>query len=557
MKESKPKVFICHASEDKETVVRPIKDAFNKAGIEFWIDEEQIGWGESLIQKVNEGIISSTYILVVLSMNFQKKEWPKREFYAMLNDETTSGIIKVLPLIVGTDSEKAEIIRLNRLICDKKYLTWTGRPNPIVKELLTLLAPGGGPASHSLSRVCFISSEFPPNILGGLGVHVDNLATALGSYVDVDVVLPFHKGYDCTSQRVRSWPMAKVRPDYDDPISWLYFAHHVPEQIRSIGIPDVIHCHDWVTILGGIKSKWLYKVPLIFHIHLPNRSPLCASIENLGLICADLITVCSQAMREELLDRFPTLRIEVIPNGVDTQTYVPASERTVDDGHLLFVGRLVEQKGVEYLLRAMNYIKEQFPSIHLKIVGEGPLRPALENFSSNFVLSDQVEFLGWKSGKALIELYQTARIVVVPSIYEPFGMTALEAMACRKPVVASRVGGLQAIIKHGHTGYFAEPRDHLDLAQWIMALLSNPELCCQMGEKALLCARDEKYQWSSIACKYIEFYNELLKEELDLSINQEAEKFKTQIASVAAEITPALGVKPTKFLDSLFNWMVN
>ena len=561
MKKDIPKIFICYASEDRESVVHPITDALKKAGIPFWLDEEEIGWGDSLIKKVNEGIITSTYLLVVLSINFQKKEWPKREFYAVLNDEAIFGRVKTLPLLVGNESEKVELLNQNRLIFDKKYLDWTGNPNPIIQELGKLIEFEY--KSCPLSRVCFISSEFSPVILGGLGVHVDNLTNALSTYFNIDVILPYNNNYNHTNRSVHPRPMANICPDYDDPISWLYFAHHVPEQIRMIGFPDIIHCHDWVTILGGLKSKWLYKTPLIYHIHLTNRSPLCSSIENLGLVCADLITVNSQAMREELLDRFPTLRVEVIPNGVDTQFYKPEPfylqmpVKKGEESYILFVGRLVEQKGVEYLIRAMTYIKKEFPNVHLKIVGDGPLLPALENFSSNFVLSDQIEFLGWKSGNTLLNLYQNALLVVLPSIYEPFGMTALEAMACGKPVVASRVGGLKTIIKHGQNGYFAEPRDYLDLAQWIMSLLSSQELRGEMAVNAEQYAKDPKFQWNSIALKYIEFYNEIRNKELDLSIKPEAVEFKNQIISVASEISPELSVKPTKLLDNLFSWMAN
>lgn len=170
-----------------------------------------------------------------------------------------------------------------------------------------------------------------------------------------------------------------------------------------------------------------------------------------------------------------------------------------DDGYLLYVGRLVEQKGVEYLLRALYYVREKFPDIRLKIAGEGPFRPWLERLSTNLLLSGQVEFLGWRTGQELARLYQRALVVAVPSIYEPFGMTALEAVACQRPVVASRIGGLKEIIQNKVTGFLAEPNDDLDLAQWLMTLLSNADLRNRMGEAGRASVSSKGYTWPRIA----------------------------------------------------------
>ena len=411
------------------------------------------------------------------------------------------------------------------------------------------------PPVRTPKRICMISSEYPPRMYGGLGEHVKKLSTALGDYTHVDIVLPANKKkYTSLSRRV--YPRAiTIEAEYDDPTSWLRFAQYVPIKVDSLAIrPDVIHCHDWVTVLGGIRCRWMLSIPLVYHIHLPNMSPLCSSIENLGLLCADLVTVNSEAMRDELYQRFQQTNIKVVENGVTTDEFVPSKEWPNDDGYILFVGRLVEQKGVEYLLRALLYVNERFQNIKLKIVGDGPCKTSLEMLARDLTISDQVEFLGKIDElERRVGLYQAARIVVIPSVYEPFGIIALEAMACQRPVVASRTGGLQEIVENRINGFHFEPKDYLDLAQWIMTLLSDENLRREMGKNGHEKVRNRVYQWPYIARRYIDFYNSLLdRKDIDPTIPSKAPEFKEQIVRVAKEIKPDL---EQSLLNDLFKWM--
>lgn len=130
-------IFICHASEDKDEVVRPMVEAFSQVGVSCWYDEAEIKWGDSITQKVNDGLRISRYVIVVLSTAFLAKKWPQRELNAALNIETSSGEIKVLPLLVGTESEKTAIIAELPLLNDKRYLPWDGDLRKIVKAMLS------------------------------------------------------------------------------------------------------------------------------------------------------------------------------------------------------------------------------------------------------------------------------------------------------------------------------------------------------------------------------------------------------------------------------------
>jgi TIR domain-containing protein len=136
-------IFICHASEDKEAVVRPLAKGFQANGISCWIDEAELSWGDSIVQKVNEGLAKSKFVLVVLSPKFLEKPWPQHELNAALNDEASSGEVKVLPLIVGNESERNEILAQLPLLRGKLYLVWEGVPDQVVIELQKRLSRSG------------------------------------------------------------------------------------------------------------------------------------------------------------------------------------------------------------------------------------------------------------------------------------------------------------------------------------------------------------------------------------------------------------------------------
>jgi signal transduction histidine kinase len=136
-------VFICHAHEDKRSVVLPLVESFQSHGITYWFDEAEIMWGDSLIEKVNEGLENSKFVIVILSMNFISKNWPKRELNAALNIEASKGCIKILPLVYGSNQEREIIIEKFPILNDKLFLYWEGNPNPITDSLKRRLSDKG------------------------------------------------------------------------------------------------------------------------------------------------------------------------------------------------------------------------------------------------------------------------------------------------------------------------------------------------------------------------------------------------------------------------------
>ena len=136
-------VFLCHASEDKRSVVIPLVAAFDRANITYWYDEAEIKWGDSITEKVNEGLRISRYVIVILSKSFVSKNWPQRELNAALNLEASSGEVRVLPLIVGNQQEQDDILVAYPLLNDKSFLPWDAKPEDVVQKLKAILERSG------------------------------------------------------------------------------------------------------------------------------------------------------------------------------------------------------------------------------------------------------------------------------------------------------------------------------------------------------------------------------------------------------------------------------
>jgi glycosyltransferase involved in cell wall biosynthesis len=356
--------------------------------------------------------------------------------------------------------------------------------------------------------VIFFSPEYPPHVSGGLGTHVDQITAALGRAIDVDLFVPERGGYQAPPARVRLHEVP-VAGTLEDPRGLRDFGELAArEAARKTQQPLLIHAHDWMTAFAGIRAREILRKPLVFNVHLPQPVGRGLLAENLGLCAADLVLVNSTSVRDELESRCPGMRrIEVLANGVNSLVFSPAEDWPRDDGYLLFVGRLVPQKGVDTLLLALSVLLRRCPEMRLVIAGDGFFDLFLRRLSRHLGLPDRVDFVGWRTGPPLVKLYQRAQVVVVPSHYEPFGIVALEAMACARPVVASRVGGLGEILEHGVQGFLFTDGDYLDLARRLASLALDPELRLRMGRAAR--RRAMEFSWDLIARRLIALYREI------------------------------------------------
>jgi glycosyltransferase involved in cell wall biosynthesis len=367
---------------------------------------------------------------------------------------------------------------------------------------------------NQASSVAVISSEYPPNICGGLGVHVAKITASLRERMKCKIFVPHRGNYaplhpDIQINEIEVPPHSASELEF-----WLRFCYATVLSVRSSRFAaEIIHCHDWMTILAGLKLREIFGLPLVFNVHLPEHIGSRLHLENIGLIAADVVIVNSAKVREELLERgLPIRRIQVIPNGVDASEFCLSSEWPNDDGYILFVGRLVAQKGVDLLLQAFSVILRRWPQSHLIILGDGDLELYFKRMVRYLGIGHRVRFVSWQTGPALVRFFQGSQAVVVPSYYEPFGMVALEAMACGRPVIVSEVGGLSEIVEDGIQGYFIPPGDYLELARRLSSLISSPRQRQEMGASAR--TRALTYNWETSASQTLNLYNCIISQPL-------------------------------------------
>ena len=368
---------------------------------------------------------------------------------------------------------------------------------------------------RSKYRVALFSSEYPPHVYGGLGTHVGEITAAMNGRAEFDLFVPAKGDYatDAAPIRVREVPVAPAANNVELWLNYCDAALHLAEQ--NPPNVDVIHCHDWMTVLAGIKLRSVLGKPLVYNVHLPQAVDAYQGLEKLGLVSADLVLVNSAAVEREIRAHdLPIRRVDIVPNGVDLETFRPPEDWPNDDGYVLFVGRLVPQKGVTFLLQALSVVLQRCPDTRLIIAGDGELDLFLKRIARHLGIPHRVTFVDWKTGGDLVELYQRAKLVVVPSCYEPFGIVALEAMACGRPVIASRTGGLVEIVDDGVNGLLVEVGNYLQLAQRMVTLMQDDEQRRRIGQSAR--RRAAEFAWQRVSERTLELYESVCGEQPEL-----------------------------------------
>ncbi len=388
-------------------------------------------------------------------------------------------------------------------------------------------------------KILMLSWEYPPRIVGGLSRHVywlsHNIAKIghrvyVGTLSVSDEEVIEEPSDNLTIIRINPYKIPS--PDF---ISWVHQFNQILLE-KIIDYPgsniDIIHAHDWLVARAGIILKHLYRKPLIATIHSTEygrRNGLhnvferhIHEIEWLLTYEAWKVIVCSNYMMQEVQRIFstPIDKIHIIPNGVNPIKKMSKDEvRRVlekygippDKRIILFVGRLVYEKGAHILLEAIPRITSIVDDVFFVFVGTGPMKDYLLKRSIELRVNNKVVFTGFVSDFELQALYNAAYVAVFPSLYEPFGIVALEAMSIGKPVIVSNVGGLSEIVVHGVNGLKVPPGDIESLANAIIELLSNPEHARKMGEEGFHIVYD-KYTWDKIAEQTISIYEKVLEE---------------------------------------------
>jgi glycosyltransferase involved in cell wall biosynthesis len=385
-------------------------------------------------------------------------------------------------------------------------------------------------------KVLMLSWEFPPRIVGGIARHCYGLSRALakmGHEVHV-VTLEFPGAPEYEEIDGVRVHRAKIELGHPNFITWTFIFNHFMEKRVAVLCHlvdfDVIHIHDWLTTATGIGAKNYLRKPLVCTVHSTEvgrvqqlRSPDSYMIDGFEwwmMYEAKYVIMCSHSMAREVNDHFhlPPEKVSVIPNAIDTSEYKRDVNRDAVRRRygiepynkvVLFIGRLVPQKGVENLIQAVPQIVRHNGGAKFLIAGDGWSRSFLEGMAASTGHSDKVRFLGFIPDSERVELLMSADALVVPSVYEPFGIVALEGMAAGVPVVASNVGGLSEIVEHDRTGMLAYVNPD-SIAWCVNKILSDYGYSNWLIHNAKKKV-DDVYSWEVVAKKVSEMYERACK----------------------------------------------
>lgn len=369
--------------------------------------------------------------------------------------------------------------------------------------------------------------EYPPDHVGGLGRHVMHLSRALvdqGAKVTVLTRTGPGKPDEWNDRGVSVISAAPYSLSPPDFVTWAagFNVSLLEEAMRRMGPDsfDVIHAHDWIVAHAARAMKHAWDLPLVATIHATEcgrqhglHTPMQRHISEIEWwLCYEAWRVigCSLYMKNEIGGTFnvPDDKLRVIPNGIDDGWF--SVERCPSpDPLIIYVGRLVPEKGSHILVDAMSEVVMRFPGAKLVIAGGGPMEGEVQKRVMDSGLKRVVELHGHLDDRRLKSLYSRAWAACFPSSYEPFGIVALEAMATGAPCVVGDAGGLAEIVDHMSTGMKVPPNDPEALAGAICRLLGDGNLRHRLSSAARLVARS-KYSWDDIAAKTLEVYGEVL-----------------------------------------------
>ena len=395
-----------------------------------------------------------------------------------------------------------------------------------------------------------MTREYPPNVYGGAGVHVEYLSRELAKKIEVEVHCWGDQKLDDGNLHVRGcqpWSLLteETQGKYKTALETLSLNL---AQMTSLASIDIVHTHTWYVSMAGFLAKKLFDIPFVLTTHsleplrawkaeqLGSGYAMSSWIEHTAVHDADAIIAVSKGTREDILRAYPDVdpgRIHVIYNGIDLDEYQKTDDTAaltkygVDPAlpYVLFVGRITRQKGVTHLVEAVRYLPR---NTQVVLCAGAPDTPEIaaemrEKVEAIRAINPHVVWIEKMVTKPeAIQLYSNCSVFCCPSVYEPFGIINLEAMACCAPVVASATGGILEVVVDDVTGnlvpfeqdpitsFPSDPdRFSRDLAEKISALMADPEKARRFGEAGRKRV-EEKFAWSAIAEQTIKLYQQLI-----------------------------------------------
>jgi starch synthase len=395
-----------------------------------------------------------------------------------------------------------------------------------------------------------MTREYPPEVYGGAGVHVEYLSRELAKLIEVEVhCWGTQRADEGNLHVIGDEPPAEVTAGTDAKFKTAVDALALNlSQMKELAAIDIVHTHTWYASMAGFLAKKLYKIPFVLTTHsleplrawkaeqLGSGYAMSSWMERTAMLDADAIIAVSHGTKADILRAYPEVdadKIHVIYNGIDLAEYQKtlATDALVKYGvdvsapYCLFVGRITRQKGVTHLVDAVKYLPK---GMQVVLCAGAPDTPEIatemrEGVEAARAAGGNIVWIEKMVTKPeAIQLYSNCRVFCCPSVYEPFGIINLEAMACGAPVVASAVGGILEVVVDGVTGYLVPfkadkvtgfpvdgDRFARNLAAGIAELMANPKICKRMGEEGRQRV-EEMFAWDAIAAQTVKLYRSLV-----------------------------------------------
>jgi glycogen(starch) synthase len=381
-------------------------------------------------------------------------------------------------------------------------------------------------------RVVMLSWEYPPFVVGGIAAHADGLARAMVRAGHDVVVLTLQRHDHGASVAPDDEVLEGVRvlratadlpwlPDHDLVARMASANHQLVALAARLGDwkPEVVHAHDWLVAWAGDTLKSLWGVPLVATIHAtergrhgghvpPGMPAAINAVEWWLTYQAREVIACSKFMVREVVSGFelPIEKVHLVPNGVDPAGWRTDEAATATREPLVVAwGRVQYEKGFQVLVRAVAELRHSIPGLRCVIAGRGSYLPELQTQVDMEGVGDIVDLAGFVADDELRRILARAGCVIIPSLYEPFGIVALEGMAAGAPTIVARTGGLAEIVDGTGGGLLFEPGNHHDLAARISEVLGDPVLAESMRTTAARLIADH-YSWDAIAASTVAVY---------------------------------------------------
>lgn len=417
-------------------------------------------------------------------------------------------------------------------------------------------------------KILMLTWEYPPRVVGGISKVVYDLSHRLikdGHQVTVVTYRDGDTSYYEDDEGINVYRVDNYMIHPNNFVDWIMqlnfnMVAKASELMNKFGKFDVIHAHDWLVSYAAKSLKEAYDVPMVATIHATENGRNSGIHDETQRYINDSewqltyeaseVIVNSNYMKNEIQRIFglPYDKINVIPNGVKLDKF-EGIERDYDlrrqyamdnEKIILYVGRLVYEKGVQNLIGAMPKILENYHDSKLVICGRGGMMDELKQEAHNLGIDEKVYFVGYCDAAKVQKMYINADIAVFPSTYEPFGIVALEGMLSGTPTVVSDVGGLNEIVEHGVTGMKSYAGNSNSIADSILALLYDQELCDRVSKNAIEVVK-EKYNWNIIAQATFKTYEKAISKskskELEAKLTQEKAGKTSRLRNTQSEIS--------------------